>query len=147
MKGKFTFATSSLVHWKTIDRCYQTYIWWCFDGSLFGLPGDAIFFHCNVIHSSSDNNSDKRRWAFLTAYNKATNNPTIEHHHPQYTPLHKVSNIRGSVVDPVQSVNHSGLPVIRRKTTSGAAILFQNVCAHETERGHNVLVCYNSRRY
>lgn len=55
-------------------------------------PGDAIFFHCNIIHSSSDNNSDKRRWAFLTAFNKATNNPTKEHHHPQYTPLEKVPN-------------------------------------------------------
>ncbi|XP_021374881.1 uncharacterized protein LOC110464140 [Mizuhopecten yessoensis] len=54
--------------------------------------GDAVFFHCNIIHSSSQNDSHKRRWAFLTAYNRATNNPTKVHHHPQYTPLEKVPN-------------------------------------------------------
>ncbi|OWF37395.1 uncharacterized protein LOC110467390 isoform X1 [Mizuhopecten yessoensis] len=54
--------------------------------------GDALYFHCNLIHSSSDNTSSRRRWAFLTAYNRASNNPVIEHHHPQYTPLDKVPN-------------------------------------------------------
>lgn len=54
--------------------------------------GDALYFHCNLIHSSSDNASTKRRWAFLTAYNRASNNPTIDRPHPQYTKLHKVSN-------------------------------------------------------
>lgn len=55
-------------------------------------PGDALFFHCNLLHTSGPNNSPHRRWAFLTAYNKAANNPVIPHHHPQYTPLHKVAN-------------------------------------------------------
>ncbi|OWF37396.1 uncharacterized protein LOC110467391 [Mizuhopecten yessoensis] len=54
--------------------------------------GDALFFHCNLIHASSDNTSNRRRWAFLTAYNRASNNPVIEHQHPQYTPLDKVPN-------------------------------------------------------
>lgn len=54
--------------------------------------GDALFFHCNLLHKSEQNNSDRRRWAFLIAYNRATNDPVIPHHHPQYTPLVKVSN-------------------------------------------------------
>ena len=53
-------------------------------------PGDAMFFHCNVLHCSAQNSSDKRRWAFLVAYNRADNNPVKKHHHPFYTPLHKV---------------------------------------------------------
>lgn len=53
--------------------------------------GDAIFFHCNTIHHSSANRSDLRRWAFIMTYNRASNNPTMVHHHPQYTPLEKVS--------------------------------------------------------
>lgn len=53
-------------------------------------PGDALFFHCNVLHTSDQNRSDRRRWAFLIAYNRADNNPYLPHHHPQYTPLHKV---------------------------------------------------------
>ena len=54
-------------------------------------PGDALFFHCNLLHCSNQNNSDRRRWAFLIAFNRATNNPMIKHHHPMYTPLTKVS--------------------------------------------------------
>jgi ectoine hydroxylase-related dioxygenase (phytanoyl-CoA dioxygenase family) len=54
--------------------------------------GDALFFHCNLLHCSDQNNSDRRRWAFLIAYNKATNNPVLPHHHPFYTPLEKVDN-------------------------------------------------------
>lgn len=55
-------------------------------------PGDALFFHSNLLHTSGPNNSDLRRWAFLVAYNTKANNPVIPHHHPQYTPLEKVSN-------------------------------------------------------
>lgn len=50
-------------------------------------PGDALFFHSNVLHRSDQNASDHRRWAFLISYNRATNNPVIKHHHPQYTKL------------------------------------------------------------
>ena len=53
-------------------------------------PGDALFFHSNVLHRSDQNNSDRRRWAFLVAYNRASNNPTFKHHHPQYTKLNMV---------------------------------------------------------
>lgn len=53
-------------------------------------PGDALFFHCNLLHCSSANMSNARRWAFLCAYNRADNDPVIKHHHPNYTPLQKV---------------------------------------------------------
>ncbi|XP_019630088.1 PREDICTED: uncharacterized protein LOC109474256 isoform X2 [Branchiostoma belcheri] len=55
-------------------------------------PGDALFFHCNLLHRSEQNHSDHRRWAFLVAYNRASNNPVMEHHHPRYTPMSKVPN-------------------------------------------------------
>ncbi|BFZ20562.1 hypothetical protein BsWGS_23600 [Bradybaena similaris] len=52
--------------------------------------GDALFFHCNLLHTSGNNDSDSKRWVFIPCYNKKTNNPTFEHHHPRYTPLEKV---------------------------------------------------------
>ena len=55
-------------------------------------PGDGLFFHANVMHRSDANRSDQRRWTVLFCYNAARNNPYLEHHHPQYTPLHKVSD-------------------------------------------------------
>ena len=53
-------------------------------------PGDGLFFHSNVMHRSDQNRSENRRWTVLFCYNAARNDPYIEHHHPQYTPLIKV---------------------------------------------------------
>ena len=53
-------------------------------------PGDVIFFHCNMLHASSRNDSDKRRWVLISCYHARSNNPVIEHHHPRYRPLSKV---------------------------------------------------------
>jgi ectoine hydroxylase-related dioxygenase (phytanoyl-CoA dioxygenase family) len=55
-------------------------------------PGDGLFFHANVMHRSDQNRSEHRRWTVLFCYNAARNNPYLEHHHPQYTPLDKVSD-------------------------------------------------------
>lgn len=55
-------------------------------------PGDGLFFHSNVMHRSDQNRSPNRRWTVLFCYNAARNNPYLEHHHPQYTPLHKVND-------------------------------------------------------
>jgi len=55
-------------------------------------PGDGLFFHANVMHRSDQNRSENRRWTVLFCYNAARNNPYLEHHHPQYTPLHKVAD-------------------------------------------------------
>ncbi|KAH3834941.1 L-proline trans-4-hydroxylase-like [Dreissena polymorpha] len=52
--------------------------------------GDVIFLHCNTLHKSSPNESDKRRWAFIACYNKASNDSFIPHHHANYVPIDKV---------------------------------------------------------
>ena len=38
--------------------------------------GDALIFHCNLLHSSSENISDKHRWGFIASYNKNSNCPS-----------------------------------------------------------------------
>ena len=38
-------------------------------------PGDALFFHCNVLHTSAQNLSPDRRYCLLVAYNRASNDP------------------------------------------------------------------------
>ena len=53
-------------------------------------PGDALFFHCNLLHRSDQNRSDNARWSLICCYNAARNDPYREAHHPSYTPLHKV---------------------------------------------------------
>ncbi len=53
-------------------------------------PGDALFFHCNLLHRSDQNRSDNARWSLICCYNAARNNPYREAHHPSYTPLSKV---------------------------------------------------------
>jgi ectoine hydroxylase-related dioxygenase (phytanoyl-CoA dioxygenase family) len=55
-------------------------------------PGDALFFHANVMHRSDANTSPDRRWTLLFCFNAARNDPLIEHHHPRYTPLIKVDD-------------------------------------------------------
>lgn len=53
-------------------------------------PGDALFFHANLLHRSDQNKSDKPRWSMICCYNAARNDPYKESHHPRYTPLKKV---------------------------------------------------------
>ena len=38
-------------------------------------PGDAVFFHCNLLHRSDANRSDHRRWNFIASYNTVENKP------------------------------------------------------------------------
>ena len=53
-------------------------------------PGDALFFHCNLLHRSDQNRSDNPRWSMICCYNAARNDPYKESQHPRYTPLVKV---------------------------------------------------------
>jgi ectoine hydroxylase-related dioxygenase (phytanoyl-CoA dioxygenase family) len=53
-------------------------------------PGDALFFHANLLHASAPNTSDAPRWGLLCCYNTKHNNPYKDSHHPRYTPLEKV---------------------------------------------------------
>lgn len=53
-------------------------------------PGDALFFHANLLHRSDQNLSEHARWSMICCYNAARNDPYKESHHPRYTPLVKV---------------------------------------------------------
>jgi len=50
-------------------------------------PGDALFFHANLLHRSDQNTSDDPRWSMICCYNAARNDPYKDSHHPRYTPL------------------------------------------------------------
>ena len=41
-------------------------------------PGDALFFHCNLLHASGQNTSDRTRNVLLCCYNRADNLPFID---------------------------------------------------------------------
>lgn len=49
--------------------------------------GDTAFFHCNTLHASAANLSDKPRWSIITAYNLASNKPYKDVHASSYTPI------------------------------------------------------------
>ena len=49
--------------------------------------GDALFLHCNTLHGSSKNRSNRSRNVLLCCYNAARNDPYKDHHMPRYTPL------------------------------------------------------------
>ena len=55
-------------------------------------PGDALFFHSNLLHRSDQNRSDQPRWAMVCCYNAKTNDPYKESHHPRYTPLERLED-------------------------------------------------------
>ncbi len=55
-------------------------------------PGDALFFHPNMLHRSDRNTSSDPRWSMICCYNARHNDPYKESHHPRYTPLHKVDD-------------------------------------------------------
>jgi len=55
-------------------------------------PGDALFFHCNLLHHSDQNHSPNPRWSLICCYNAARNNPYKESHHPRYSFLEKVDD-------------------------------------------------------
>jgi ectoine hydroxylase-related dioxygenase (phytanoyl-CoA dioxygenase family) len=53
-------------------------------------PGDALFFHPNLLHRSDQNHSPHDRWALVCCYNARSNDPYKEGRHPRYTPLTRV---------------------------------------------------------
>lgn len=54
-------------------------------------PGDALFFHSNLLHRSEANNSDRPRWSFISCYNLTSNKPFFkETPASSYTPLKAV---------------------------------------------------------
>jgi hypothetical protein len=55
-------------------------------------PGDALFFHGNLLHRSDRNTSPDPRWSLICCYNAARNNPYKEGRHPGYSYLPRVEN-------------------------------------------------------
>jgi ectoine hydroxylase-related dioxygenase (phytanoyl-CoA dioxygenase family) len=54
-------------------------------------PGDAVIFHCNILHGSDENRSNMSRLALLGCYNTKHNDPIVRSHdHPNYLPQTKV---------------------------------------------------------
>lgn len=55
-------------------------------------PGDAFFFHSNLLHRSDANRSENPRWSLICCYNAARNDPYEASRHPNYTPLEKLAD-------------------------------------------------------
>ncbi|MCH2178380.1 MAG: phytanoyl-CoA dioxygenase family protein [Mariniblastus sp.] len=52
------------------------------------MPGDALFFHANLLHRSDKNTSDMPRWSLICCYNTRHNDPYFTGgRHPNYAPL------------------------------------------------------------
>ena len=55
-------------------------------------PGDALFFHSNLMHTSDQNKSSLRRWVMISSFNQERNQPNKEYKQPAYTPLEILPN-------------------------------------------------------
>lgn len=56
-------------------------------------PGDALFFHSNLLHRSDKNESEHPRWSLICCYNTKHNDPIFTGgRHPNYTPLERWSD-------------------------------------------------------
>lgn len=53
-------------------------------------PGDALFFHSNLLHRSEANLSDTARWSLISCYNRAGNRPYNEPSGSSIVPLETV---------------------------------------------------------
>ncbi|GAB5403218.1 MAG: phytanoyl-CoA dioxygenase family protein [Aureliella sp.] len=55
-------------------------------------PGDALFFHGNLLHCSDQNRSPDPRWSLICCYNTRTNDPYKESRHPAYSQLDLIAD-------------------------------------------------------
>ena len=66
--------------------------------------GDAVIFHCNVLHASDDNRSNESRIALLGCYNTRHNDPYKSvHGHPGWHPQQKLD-------EPIMPADVDNLP-------------------------------------
>ena len=54
------------------------------------MPGDALFFHSNLLHRSEANLSDNSRWSLISCYNRQSNIPYNEPSASSTIPLEAV---------------------------------------------------------
>lgn len=80
------------------DEVTTSYKQWCVDAAtlkerlreemiqpITGEPGDALFFHCNLLHGSNHNMSPLPRRTFIVAYNDLSNKPRpVENPRPDW---------------------------------------------------------------
>jgi len=57
-------------------------------------PGDALFFHSNLLHASAANESPDPRWVFICCYNTKHNPCRDLGGHPSYTPMEQWDDAR-----------------------------------------------------
>ncbi|XP_045193354.2 L-proline trans-4-hydroxylase-like [Mercenaria mercenaria] len=75
-------------------------------------PGDVLFFHCNLLHCSGQNNSEKRRLAFNVSFNEKSNSPVKPDICPEYTKLEKVPDT--AILECNNYTDYSGKNFIKR---------------------------------
>jgi phytanoyl-CoA hydroxylase len=56
------------------------------------MPGDALFFHSNLLHRSEANTSDTARWSLISCYNREANVPYNEPSQSSTVPLSLVED-------------------------------------------------------
>lgn len=71
-------------------------------------PGDALFFHANLLHASGQNTSDRTRNVLLCCYNKANN--------PPYMDLASSSHTQIDIVPDDALMRYANRPISRNKT-------------------------------
>lgn len=54
-------------------------------------PGDTLFFHCNLLHKSNQNQSENPRWVMISAYN-AISNQAFAENSAKYYPLDRIDD-------------------------------------------------------
>jgi phytanoyl-CoA hydroxylase len=54
------------------------------------MPGDALFFHSNLLHRSEANLSENPRWSLISVYNRSSNVPYNEPSKSSIVPLKAV---------------------------------------------------------
>jgi ectoine hydroxylase-related dioxygenase (phytanoyl-CoA dioxygenase family) len=50
-------------------------------------PGDVLFFHANLLHSSDENKSSESRRTLIVCFNTKSNNPYKDSGHARYSPI------------------------------------------------------------
>ncbi|MFK7736017.1 MAG: phytanoyl-CoA dioxygenase family protein [Pirellulaceae bacterium] len=55
-------------------------------------PGDALFFHGNLLHRSDQNKSPNPRWSLICCYNTKSNSPYKDSRHPSYSKLEMIKD-------------------------------------------------------
>jgi ectoine hydroxylase-related dioxygenase (phytanoyl-CoA dioxygenase family) len=71
-------------------------------------PGDALFFHSNLLHRSDQNRSPDPRWVLICCYNARANDPYKDSGHPRYHYLEKWPDSRLKEIGRAQAADLAG---------------------------------------